>query len=130
MVLPHSPARDEAQTSGYGLLDGRGKLAAGRELEDPAQVVERTEMTRVAKALADPQRCEILERMATSGELCVSDLQLLLPLSQATISHHLKELATAGLVLRRKEGQFGYYRFQPEVLAAYLAALAARMRPH
>jgi ArsR family transcriptional regulator len=47
--------------------------------------------------------------------------------SQATISHHLKELATAGLLERRKDGQFAYYSFKREVMAAYLDELSTRM---
>jgi ArsR family transcriptional regulator, arsenate/arsenite/antimonite-responsive transcriptional repressor len=83
---------------------------------------------RIAKALADPQRCEILQRTANAGELCCSAIVNDCGVSQATISHHLKELATAGLLERRKEGQFAYYEFQPAVMAAYLAELGGRMR--
>src|SRR5215207_7081080 len=83
---------------------------------------------RVAKALADPQRCEILQRMASTGELCCSALVAECGVTQATISHHLKELQTAGLLERRKDGQFAYYRFRPDVLNAYLEELRRRMR--
>lgn len=90
--------------------------------------INSTEFFRIAKALADPQRCELLERLANNDELCCSDFVSKLQLSQATISHHLKELATAGLVERRKDGQFGFYRFAPEVLEAYISELSRRMR--
>jgi ArsR family transcriptional regulator len=83
---------------------------------------------RIAKALADPQRCEILQRTASAGEMCCSAIHAECAVSQATISHHLKELATAGLVQRHKEGQFAYYRYQPEVMAAYVRELSARMQ--
>jgi ArsR family transcriptional regulator len=82
---------------------------------------------RVAKALADPQRCEILERVASAGELCCSDLMRGLEVSQATISHHLKELSTAGLLERRKDGQFAYFRFVPETMQGYLDSLQRRL---
>jgi ArsR family transcriptional regulator, arsenate/arsenite/antimonite-responsive transcriptional repressor len=82
---------------------------------------------RVAKALADPQRCEILEKTAAAGELSCAVLCELFPVSQATISHHLKELATAGLLERRKDGQFAFYRFMPDILSAYLGELEQRM---
>ncbi len=85
------------------------------------------DFSRIAKALADPQRCEILERTA-AREMCCSDIVAACPVSQATISHHLKELATAGLLERRKEGQFAYFRFRPEVMTAYLEELGRRMR--
>jgi DNA-binding transcriptional ArsR family regulator len=82
---------------------------------------------RIAKALADPQRCEILQRTANAGELCCSNIVAACAVSQATISHHLKELATAGLLERRKDGQFAYYSFKREVMAAYLDELGQRM---
>lgn len=85
------------------------------------------EYFRIAKALSDPQRCEILEKMASTAELCCSDFVSHFQLSQATISHHLKELATAGLVERRKDGQFAFYRFLPDVLLAYVAELTGRL---
>jgi DNA-binding transcriptional ArsR family regulator len=89
-----------------------------------------TDFNRIAKALADPQRCEILQRMACSDELCCSAIVEGCGVSQATISHHLKELHIAGLIDRRKQGQFAYYRFQPEPMTAYLDELRRRMRLH
>ena len=83
---------------------------------------------RIAKALSDPQRCEILERFATAGELCCMQIVEQFRVSQATISHHLKELATADLLTRRKEGQFAFYRFRHDVLGSYLEELGRRMR--
>jgi ArsR family transcriptional regulator, arsenate/arsenite/antimonite-responsive transcriptional repressor len=87
------------------------------------------EFMRVAKALADSQRCEILQRAASAGELCCSGIVSDCGVSQQTISHHLKELYTAGLLDRRKDGQFAYYRFRPETMDAYLTELRRRMRP-
>ena len=46
---------------------------------------------------------------------------------QATISHHLKELASAGLVESRRDGQFVYYRTRPAVFESYMAELRRRM---
>jgi ArsR family transcriptional regulator, arsenate/arsenite/antimonite-responsive transcriptional repressor len=86
------------------------------------------EFNRIAKALSDPQRCEMLEKISESSELSCAAICEKFPLTQATISHHLKELLTAGLVDRRKEGQFGYYRFCPDAMAAYVDELKRRMR--
>lgn len=82
---------------------------------------------RIAKALADPQRCAILERIAKTGEHCCTELMTTCSLSQATISHHLKELTVAGLLERRRHGQFAYFRYRSDVMAAYAAELARRM---
>ena len=73
---------------------------------------------RVAKALADPRRFEILEHIAQQGEVGCQRLCGCFPVRQATISHHLKELASAGLVESRRDGQFVYYRTRPAVLEA------------
>ncbi|MFL5577527.1 MAG: ArsR/SmtB family transcription factor, partial [Gemmatimonadaceae bacterium] len=86
------------------------------------------EFQRVAKALSDPRRFEILERIAAAGsELACQRLCDCFPVSQATVSHHLKALAGAGLVESRREGQFMFYRTRPEVLRAYLAELRRRL---
>jgi ArsR family transcriptional regulator, arsenate/arsenite/antimonite-responsive transcriptional repressor len=85
-------------------------------------------LVRVAKALGDPTRLELLRRIAGSGEICCKDLVTLFPVSQATVSHHLKILADAGLVAVRREGQFGWYRLRRETLEGH-AALLGRALP-
>jgi ArsR family transcriptional regulator len=82
---------------------------------------------RICKALADPRRCEILEWLAPRGELSCMELVERLPVTQATVSHHLKELSNAGLLTCRRAGQFAYYRFEAEVMAAYLEELRRRL---
>ena len=95
-------------------------MATARAPIDPEDYV------RISKALADPQRCQILEHTASARELSCMEIVAAFPVTQATTSHHLKELHTAGLLSRRKDGQFVYYRFQAEVLRAYLHELARR----
>jgi ArsR family transcriptional regulator len=80
-------------------------------------------LMRVAKAVADPQRLDLLRRVAQGGELCCMELLQKCELTQATVSHHLKELTTAGLLVRRKEGKFAFYAFQASVLEAYTRQL-------
>ncbi len=82
---------------------------------------------RIAKALSDPRRCEILESLAPEQEMCCMHLCARLPVTQATISHHLKELAVAGLVTIRRQGQFAFYKFCPEILESYFAELKRRL---
>ena len=81
---------------------------------------------RIAKALADPRRFEILEHIATQSEVGCRRLCGCFPVRQATISHHLKELASAGLVESRRDGQFVYYRTRPAVLEEYMTELMRR----
>jgi len=91
-------------------------------------MITREQFTRIAKALADPRRFEILEMIAAQNEVACKAMVEAFPVSQATISHHLKELATAGLIEARREGQSGHYRVCPGVLDAYLAEVGRRLR--
>jgi ArsR family transcriptional regulator len=85
------------------------------------------ELERIAKALADNRRFEILEAIAGAEELSCKALCERFPITQATVSHHLKELYTAGLVSVRQDGQMRRYRSRPEVLEEYLAQLDRRL---
>jgi len=84
---------------------------------------------RVAKALADPTRFRLLRAIAAREEISCADLTEQFPLAQATVSHHLRVLAEAGLVSARKSGQFHYYRALPAALAAHGALLVAAFAP-
>jgi DNA-binding transcriptional ArsR family regulator len=66
-------------------------------------------------ALADPTRRAILARLA-KGEASVNELVSPSHLSQPTISKHLKFLARAGLVERRRDAQFRLCRLNPAPL--------------
>jgi ArsR family transcriptional regulator len=72
------------------------------------------------KALADPVRLRLLSLIAASegGEACVCDLNEAFDQTQATISHHLKVLHSAGVLDREKRGVWVYYAVRPEALAA------------
>ena len=85
------------------------------------------DLTRIAKALADPQRLEILQRIAQGGEHTGTDVTSKCPVGQATVSHHLRELALAGLVTRRKEGQYAYFTFEREIFEAYVQEMSKRL---
>ena len=89
--------------------------------------MESQQFQRIAKALADPRRFEILQHIAQQAEVGCQRLCGCFPVRQATISHHLKELASAGLVDSRRDGQFVYYRTRPDVFEAYMAELRRRM---
>jgi ArsR family transcriptional regulator len=70
------------------------------------------------KALADPARVTILNRLASADEVCVCDFVAALDLSQPTVSHHLKVLRDAGLVESSRRGTWAYYRLVPEAVDA------------
>ena len=90
--------------------------------------IETQQFQRIAKALADPRRFEILELIAaSSGEMSCGAVVERFTVSQATVSHHIKELIDAGLIESRAEGQFKYLRARPEVLAAYVERISRRI---
>jgi ArsR family transcriptional regulator len=76
------------------------------------------------KALADPSRVAIVNRLAGAEEVCVCDFIGTLGLAQPTVSHHLKVLREAGLVeVARKRGTWVYYRLVPEAVDQLAFAL-------
>ena len=68
------------------------------------------------KALADPTRVAIVNRLGTAEEVCVCELNAEFDLSQPTISHHLKILREADLVTSTRRGTWAYYRLVDESL--------------
>jgi ArsR family transcriptional regulator, arsenate/arsenite/antimonite-responsive transcriptional repressor len=79
----------------------------------------RAQRNAIFKALADPRRFELLEKIAKSScPLGCSEARAALPISAATLSHHIKELKTAGMIEIRREGKFHFLSLKPGVLAA------------
>lgn len=69
------------------------------------------------KALADPNRVLILNRLLACGEaVCVCELNQDLDLSQPTVSFHLKKLVNAGLLTREQRGTWAYYSVVPQAM--------------
>lgn len=88
--------------------------------------LSRARRTAILKALADPRRFELLERIARAQcPLGCAQARAALPISAATLSHHIKELETAGIISIRREGKFHYMSLRPGVLEALAASLAA-----
>jgi len=69
--------------------------------------------------LADPNRLLIL-RLLAREETSAAQLLQSLPVSQPTLSHHMKLLCEGGLVTRRRQGQKMFYRLARQALAALL----------
>jgi DNA-binding transcriptional ArsR family regulator len=65
--------------------------------------------SKVFKALADPTRLRILG-LLSAREMCVCEVMVALDLTQPTTSHHLGILENVGLVKKRKEGKWVFYR--------------------
>ena len=69
------------------------------------------------KALGDPTRRAIFERLCRDGEQTVGALTAQAGVSQPAVSKHLGALKQAGLVLDRHEGRQTHYSAQPRGLA-------------
>ncbi len=94
-----------------------GEVVSPRDAETAA---------RVFRALGDPARVRLLSVVAASPgrEACVCELVEEVPLSQPTVSHHLKVLHEAGILDREKRGAWVYYRLNPGALRSIRKALA------
>ena len=79
----------------------------------------------ISKALADPRRFEVLRQIGRCSEpsqcVAIKDCH---QISAATLSHHMKELETAGLVRAARDGKFVSYTLRRDVLKAYMEQLA------
>jgi len=75
--------------------------------------------------LADPVRLRLLSLLASApaGEVCVCELVEPLDRSQPTVSHHLKILVDAGLIVGEKRGRWVWYRPVPDRLGHLRRAL-------
>ena len=97
--------------------------------QKPARLT-RARRAAILKALADPHRFQLLEQIARAGcPLGCSAARASLAISAATLSHHVKELETAGLIKVQREGKFSFLMLQTGVLEALIAALEALAHP-
>jgi ArsR family transcriptional regulator len=89
----------------------------------PTASLPREQVHRISRALADPRRFDILKAIAAHAELPCTALRADFPITAATMSHHLKELESAGLITGERDGKFINLTFQRTVWNAYLAEL-------
>jgi DNA-binding transcriptional ArsR family regulator len=80
-------------------------------------MTEVTTISTVMRALADPTRRALFERVVDSDEITVVELTRGSGVTQGAISQHLKSLKQAGLVAERPAGRHVFYRAQPQGLA-------------
>lgn len=63
-----------------------------------------------ARGLGDPTRLRIAAALLSGDELCVCDMAWVVGAGQGLVSHHLRQLRTAGVVASRRDGRMVMYR--------------------
>ena len=87
-------------------------------------IAERDRLVAVMRALGDATRLDVFRLIAAqAAPICVCDIVDRFDLSQPTISHHLKALREAGLVLASRRGVWAYYAADPRGLSLLRNAL-------
>ncbi len=86
--------------------------------------MDREQIERVSKALGDQTRLMIYEAIASTDQMNCRDIASLQGVTPATVSHHLKTLADAGLIECRREGQFVFNRVVLSTMEAYVRTLS------
>ena len=97
-------------------------MAAKKQCKEVKGLTAR-EFLAISKALSDPRRYAILRKIASGQECTCMHLRRAFPISAATLSHHMKELESAGLIAIAREGKFAYPTFRREVWESYLVTL-------
>lgn len=83
---------------------------------------------RLLAALADPTRLAIVRQLASEAETCACDFTSCCDVRQPTVSHHLRVLRDAGVVIAERRGSRVFYRLAPDV-AERLGAIARELVP-
>jgi DNA-binding transcriptional ArsR family regulator len=87
------------------------------------------DMVRALRALADPTRFRMVQEIAAAGELSCGQVAELFDVSQPTISHHLKVLGDAGILVRRQEGKQHFTSVDKALLTQLVETLPAHLLP-
>jgi len=87
--------------------------------------MDRAQIERVSKALGDQTRLRIYEAIASCDQMNCREIISMHGVTPATVSHHLKTLADAGLIECRREGQFVYNKAIPKTMNHYIRSLSS-----
>ena len=88
-------------------------------------MMDRAEIEKVSKALADDTRLMIFQAIAGRRQMNCGEIVSLQGVTSATVSHHLKVLSDAGLIKCCREGQFVYSKVVPATIEEYTRSLTA-----
>jgi ArsR family transcriptional regulator, arsenate/arsenite/antimonite-responsive transcriptional repressor len=91
--------------------------------KDSSNGLPERQVQAIARVLSDPRRFEILKSIAAHECTACMDLREAFPITAPTLSHHLKELESAGLIAVVRRGKFMDLEFQRDIWDAYVAEL-------
>jgi DNA-binding transcriptional ArsR family regulator len=74
------------------------------------------EKAKIFAALSDPLRLRMIDVLASAEQACGKELAERLDVSVALVSHHAKLLEDAGLIIRKKEGQYSRFSINRQTL--------------
>lgn len=82
------------------------------------------QVEKISKALGDPYRIQIIEAIKKEqGWMQCTAIVDMLDLAQSTISHHVKQLVDADLLLAEKDGRCARYKINQEAFNQYVQFL-------
>ena len=90
--------------------------------------MNRSQIEKISKALADETRLRIFESISHRGHMSCGEIVTLRGVTPATVSHHLKILSEAGLISCRRNGQFVYSEAVPGTVERFTRTLAKMAR--
>ena len=83
------------------------------------------DIERISKALGDPTRLRILQEVKQREWMQCADICGLVDLAQPSVSHHLKQLGDAGLLISEKEGRNLKFSIDNDILNDYITFLGS-----
>lgn len=89
------------EVDGARVAATRPRVIGAREAADIANIFD---------LLSDPSRVRVLFALLEAGEMCVCDLAETVDMSPSALSHALRLLRTAGVVVNRRDGRMIRYR--------------------
>jgi len=90
--------------------------------------MDRAQVEKISKALADETRLRIFEAVSNNSHINCGEIVSMRGVTPATVSHHLRILSEASLIDCHREGQFVYSHAVPETIKAYTQALTKLAR--
>ncbi len=93
------------------------------------ETLDDRELVQVLKSLADPSRLKMIQEIASAGELSCGQIAEHFDVSQPTISHHLKILQEAGVLISRQEGKHHFISVNHALLGKVAGLIPVRLAP-